>query len=111
MPTTGCHQGTPGGMDCRAIISIGVDTGTNEIAVASGPLGSLTTDPRANIGRQIISTTGMSSVCVSLMSVQAAPMAMKSEPYISTANIWYTTNQRSTVGGRYSVTSNCTAAQ
>ena len=41
-----------------------------------------------NIGIIAMSITGMISDCVSLMSEQAAPMAMKSEPYIRTPSIW-----------------------
>jgi len=38
-PTHGCQPGTPPGMDCRNNITMGVNGGKNEIAVAKAPLG------------------------------------------------------------------------
>src|SRR5205085_10256895 len=101
----------PGGTACRAIISIGVATGTNDMNVANELFGSRTTGPRANSGTQATSTTGSSSICVSFMSVQAAPTATNSEPYISTASVWKTRNQAIRESGMDAVTPRLEAAQ
>src|SRR5579884_4185833 len=84
-PRTGCHDGTPGGTDWRKIMSIGVEKGKNERLYATVLLGSCKTLPMRNIGSMARSMTGHNRFCVSFISVQAAPMAMNSEPYIKAA--------------------------
>src|SRR5437667_11174285 len=86
-PATGCHQAMPGGTACRVIINIGVDGGKNEAAVANMPLGCSMTGTSTKSGKQATNITGSSNDCVSFMSVHAAPIAMKSEPYINSAKI------------------------
>ena len=64
-------------------------------AEEKGLLGSRRTGTMTNMGRQARSITGISMVCVSRVSVQAAPMAMNSEPNINTASVWKNRNQAS----------------
>ena len=78
-PSTGCHQAIPGGIATRAVMNIGAVNGKNDPATAIGPLGFWITTPSSSIGIAAISITGMSRLCVSLMSLAAAPTAMKSE--------------------------------
>src|SRR5205809_1079794 len=87
-PRIGSHHGMPGGIDCRAIISIGVDGGKYDMLTARPPSGSRMMLVSTNIGKQITNITGMSSDCDSLASVDAAPTAIKTEPNISTAKVW-----------------------
>src|SRR5262245_14081035 len=89
-----CQAGTPGGIETRAVMTIGAEHGKNEIAVASGPDGSWMMFPSTNIGSMTSSITGMIIDCASLMFVTAAPAATNIEPYIIVPRIVKNRNHR-----------------
>ena len=66
---------------------MGVAKGNSEMPVANELFGSRMTFSHTNIGIQINSITGQVMDWVSRMSVQDAPIAINSEPNISTASI------------------------
>src|SRR5437870_8226799 len=88
IPSSGCHRAMPGGTAWRAIISMGVAGGNNEAQAAKWLFGSRITAKATNIGSMANTRIGHISDCVSFMSVQAAPTAMYSEPYMKTDKTW-----------------------
>src|ERR1039458_6161351 len=91
--TIGCHTGTPGGIVNRMIITVGADSGKNDIATATTPEGFCSTGPSTNIGKATSNITGMMKLCTSLIFEQAAPAAAKSEPYMNVPTIVKKKNQ------------------
>src|SRR5262249_44209971 len=101
MPERGCQIGTPGGTDCRTIMSIGVSGGIRDMASAIVELGSRTTLNHTNIGLTSNSMAGVIMLCASFMSVTEAPIAMKIEPNIKTASAIKAINHHTWSHGKY----------
>ena len=74
-------------------LNAGEENGTNDPTTATTPLGSRITAPNSSIGSVNTTMIGICSVCVSFMSPAAAPTAMNSEPYTSTASTRFSRNQ------------------
>src|SRR5689334_13959051 len=100
-PERGCQIGTPGGTDCRTIMSMGVSGGIRDMTTAIVEFGSRTTLNHTNIGQTSSSMTGVIMLCASFMSVTEAPIAMKIEPNINTASARNATNHQTWSHGKY----------
>src|SRR5262245_44755581 len=80
------NQGGPGGIAMRSSIIMGVAGGKREINRANRLEGDCRTGIQVNIGIMINIIAGNIMFWASLISVQAAPMAEKIEPYIIKAS-------------------------